>query len=321
MRRRLPAGLVESRRGCPSRSSRPRRRRRAATTSRSRSDETAELVGARPRRAPQGADARAVRADAAPAARSAASSWPTRSSSSASRDGELILIDEVLTPDSSRFWPADAYAPGRRAALVRQAVRAGLAGRERLGPRAAAARAARRGRRATAAAVPRGVRADHRRAVVRVPRASGSGGPTTASMTFTFEVLVSLKAGLADPRARRSMARCRRWAGRTCAAVRVGKHIELDGGGRRRGQRARPGAGDGDAAAVEPGDRGLPDPRDRGGGAESGRDGSHPPRIGVITFPGSLDDRDALRAVEPDGRRAGVRLWHARRGPARRRRA
>ncbi|MCB2187540.1 MAG: phosphoribosylaminoimidazolesuccinocarboxamide synthase [Deltaproteobacteria bacterium] len=28
-------------------------------------------------------------------------------------DGELILIDEVLTPDSSRFWPADDYAPGR----------------------------------------------------------------------------------------------------------------------------------------------------------------------------------------------------------------
>ena len=26
--------------------------------------------------------------------------------------GELILIDEVLTPDSSRFWPADAYRPG-----------------------------------------------------------------------------------------------------------------------------------------------------------------------------------------------------------------
>ena len=27
--------------------------------------------------------------------------------------GELLLIDEVLTPDSSRFWPADQYAPGR----------------------------------------------------------------------------------------------------------------------------------------------------------------------------------------------------------------
>jgi phosphoribosylaminoimidazole-succinocarboxamide synthase len=28
-------------------------------------------------------------------------------------DGEPILIDEILTPDSSRFWPADQYEPGR----------------------------------------------------------------------------------------------------------------------------------------------------------------------------------------------------------------
>ena len=28
-------------------------------------------------------------------------------------DGEVILIDEVLTPDSSRFWPADQYAVGK----------------------------------------------------------------------------------------------------------------------------------------------------------------------------------------------------------------
>lgn len=27
-------------------------------------------------------------------------------------DGELVLCDEVLTPDSSRFWPVDGYAPG-----------------------------------------------------------------------------------------------------------------------------------------------------------------------------------------------------------------
>lgn len=27
-------------------------------------------------------------------------------------DGQLILIDEALTPDSSRYWPADQYAPG-----------------------------------------------------------------------------------------------------------------------------------------------------------------------------------------------------------------
>ncbi len=28
-------------------------------------------------------------------------------------EGELMLIDEVLTPDSSRFWPADHYEAGR----------------------------------------------------------------------------------------------------------------------------------------------------------------------------------------------------------------
>lgn len=28
-------------------------------------------------------------------------------------NGELVLIDEALTPDSSRFWPADTYQPGQ----------------------------------------------------------------------------------------------------------------------------------------------------------------------------------------------------------------
>lgn len=29
------------------------------------------------------------------------------------KDGQVILVDEVLTPDSSRFWPLDGYQPGR----------------------------------------------------------------------------------------------------------------------------------------------------------------------------------------------------------------
>lgn len=29
------------------------------------------------------------------------------------KDGEIIIVDEALTPDSSRFWPADDYEPGR----------------------------------------------------------------------------------------------------------------------------------------------------------------------------------------------------------------
>jgi len=39
-------------------------------------------------------------------------------------NGQLILIDEVLTPDSSRFWPADTYQPGRsQASFDKQFVR------------------------------------------------------------------------------------------------------------------------------------------------------------------------------------------------------
>ena len=39
-------------------------------------------------------------------------------------DGTLILIDEILTPDSSRFWPADSYSPGRdQASFDKQFVR------------------------------------------------------------------------------------------------------------------------------------------------------------------------------------------------------
>ncbi len=39
-------------------------------------------------------------------------------------DGELILVDEVLTPDSSRFWPSDAYVPGQaQASFDKQIVR------------------------------------------------------------------------------------------------------------------------------------------------------------------------------------------------------
>jgi len=39
-------------------------------------------------------------------------------------NGDLFLIDEILTPDSSRYWPIDAYAPGRpQTAFDKQYVR------------------------------------------------------------------------------------------------------------------------------------------------------------------------------------------------------
>jgi phosphoribosylaminoimidazole-succinocarboxamide synthase len=43
--------------------------------------------------------------------------------------GEIILIDEVLTPDSSRFWPADVYEPGKgQPSFDKQFVRDWLSG-------------------------------------------------------------------------------------------------------------------------------------------------------------------------------------------------
>ncbi|MDQ2747540.1 MAG: phosphoribosylaminoimidazolesuccinocarboxamide synthase, partial [Acidobacteriota bacterium] len=42
----------------------------------------------------------------------------------ADADGNILLIDEVLTPDSSRFWASEAYAPGApQASFDKQFVR------------------------------------------------------------------------------------------------------------------------------------------------------------------------------------------------------
>ena len=38
-------------------------------------------------------------------------------------DGALVIADEILTPDSSRFWPKDQWQPGTAPPLARQATR------------------------------------------------------------------------------------------------------------------------------------------------------------------------------------------------------
>ena len=72
-----------------------------------------------------------LRAGARRSARGPGSSSPTRSSRSAwtPAAGELVLADEVLTPDSSRFWDAAAWEPGRaQASYDKQFVRDWLDG-------------------------------------------------------------------------------------------------------------------------------------------------------------------------------------------------
>ena len=50
------------------------------------------------------------------------------------RSGGLLLIDEVMTPDSSRFWPADRYRPGQsQPSFDKQPLRDYLAGLRREG--------------------------------------------------------------------------------------------------------------------------------------------------------------------------------------------
>ena len=84
-------------------------------------------------------------------------------------DGTTVLGDEVLTPDSSRFWPADQWQPGRaQPSFDKDIVRGWLTSAAvRLGPRRRrpAARAARRDRRA------------HPRAVRRRPTSCSRGSP------------------------------------------------------------------------------------------------------------------------------------------------
>lgn len=50
------------------------------------------------------------------------------------KDARIILIDEVMTPDSSRFWAADTYAPGRsQPSFDKQPLRDYLDGERRVG--------------------------------------------------------------------------------------------------------------------------------------------------------------------------------------------
>ena len=189
-----------------------------------------------------------------------------------SGDGELILIDEVLTPDSSRFWDAATYEPGRAAGELRQAVRARLARGARPGTRRAPGpgAAGRRRRRARAPATSR--------------RSSASPAPASSATSRRTSSPDERRRSLPlrGQRHARSRASSTRRAGRSRAAC---GHLGVDGrvGGprraagradRRRGRRGR-GAGDrrapGRRAAREPAHRGLRDRDARGDSSAIGR--------------------------------------------------
>ena len=154
----------------------------------------------------------------------AGSSSPTRSSSSGSTpDGALVLGDEALTPDSSRFWPADDVRAGpRRSRQLRQAVRPRLLRDDRLGQDRARAGAAGGRRRRHAREVRRGVRAADgapvRPTISRARRwCSGEGDRSRPP-----------EGGDPRPAGRRPSRRRSSTSGSRSSGARVGKVIDLE---------------------------------------------------------------------------------------------
>ena len=111
LRSQLPPGLVESSE-LPEPIFTPATKAESGHDINISFDEAAARVGREHRRNKRGPSASKFTKRRGSTPASAALSSPTRSSNLACIDGQLMLIDEVLTPDSSRFWPADSYQPG-----------------------------------------------------------------------------------------------------------------------------------------------------------------------------------------------------------------
>ena len=111
-RPRASGRVAGSRTGCRLRSSRPRRRRRPDTT---RTSTAAGLPSSSARSALAEVERIVLelyRYASEYAAERGVIIADTKFELGFDENGELVLGDEALTPDSSRFWPADVYTPG-----------------------------------------------------------------------------------------------------------------------------------------------------------------------------------------------------------------
>ena len=243
---------------CRSRSSRPRPRRRWATTRTSTSTRWSSWSGA------DGGRARARRSRSTLYAFGAARAEPrghhprrhevrVRHSSTARRP-RLILIDEVMTPDSSRFWDAADLRAGPRPGVVRQAVRARLARDAGLGQDAARAGAAGRGRGRHARALRRGLRAHHRRLVRALP----GGGRRSADEQLSLQRLGHAAATASSTRrAGRSRPSLPHLGATTSTACASGRRVELTVDAATRSEARAVGRAPGRELLRQPADRGA----------------------------------------------------------------
>ena len=207
--------------------------------------------------------------------------------------GELTLGDEVCTPDSSRFWPADEYEPGRgQPSFDKQYVRdwASGTGWDRNPP---------------APAIPDEVVARTREKYVEAyERITGEPFDSWLARTRSSWPPAGT-ATSAGPGPGPSQGRHPRPAGTGGRAGAAGARLQR---GQQRSRRAPDrarcrrscaAAGDVRAAALEPADRGLSNRLLPGAAV----------KFGVVRFPGSCDDVDALQAALRVA--DAVMLWHA----------
>ncbi len=159
-------------------------------------------------------------------------------------DGTVVLGDEACTPDSSRFWPADGYAPGRgQPSFDKQYVRDWATG-VGMGQVAPGAADPDEGRGRHPGALRGGLRADRRRALRPLAR-SQRVRPVKA------RVLIRPKAGILDPQGQAVERALPALGFDGVENVRIGRMVELEVGD------TAPRARDVRAAAGEPPDRGL----------------------------------------------------------------
>ena len=100
--------------GCPSRSSRRRRRRRPATTRTSTAPRPSRSSARSASTRSSGSRSSSTASSPARALERGIILADTKLEFGVDDQGRLVLADEAFTPDSSRFWPADEYAPAGR---------------------------------------------------------------------------------------------------------------------------------------------------------------------------------------------------------------
>ena len=224
-------------------------------------------------------------------------------------DGTLSICDEVLTPDSSRFWPAEDCAPGTNPpSFDKQRLRDWL-GDTALGQAAAAPGAARRGRVGHVGPVRRVLRAGLRPTPGRLVRCLSMARSAPVPAQFSVLVEVRLREGVADPQGATIERALPALGLGGVSGVRAGQVVPLRHRGRRRGRGPGPGHRGGRPAAGQPGHRGVLGDREPGGGRGGGVEGLMAARVGVVMFPGTNCEHDAVLALQRLGASAEL-VWH-----------